>query len=302
VGRLHRARAADLSDFRTAAPSGSRPGLRPDQAGRRARERAAGPAAATLGGCHRQRRRARRRRPRPRRCRHRRATGGRRHAGPHDVNEVVANLANERLGGRRGRYVPIHPNSHVNLGQSSNDVTPTAIRLMALELLEPLDAELTALVRALRRHAARERNVVKPGRTHLQDAVPITWGQVLGGWAQALDDGRRALRAAADELSVVALGGTAVGTGLTAHPRFRPLVVRELSRLAGRRLRPAPSPVRRRGHCARCSPPRPPCGASPWISRRSASTCACWPPVPTPASPSCGCPRSSRARRSCRAR
>jgi aspartate ammonia-lyase len=160
-----------------------------------------------------------------------------------NVNEVVANLANERLGGRRGRYVPIHPNSHVNLGQSSNDVTPTAIRLMALELLEPLDAELTALVRALRRHAARERNVVKPGRTHLQDAVPITWGQVFGGWAQALDDGRRALGTAADELSVVALGGTAVGTGLTAHPRFRPLVVRELSRLVGRRLRPAPSPV-----------------------------------------------------------
>ena len=159
-----------------------------------------------------------------------------------NVNEVVANLANERLGGRRGRYVPIHPNSHVNLGQSSNDVTPTAIRLMALELLEPLDAELAALVRALRRHAARERNVVKPGRTHLQDAVPITWGQVFGGWAQALDDGRRALGGAADELRVVALGGTAVGTGLTAHPRFRPLVVRELSRLVGRRLRPAPSP------------------------------------------------------------
>jgi fumarate hydratase, class II len=160
-----------------------------------------------------------------------------------NVNEVVANLANERLGGRRGHYVPIHPNSHVNLGQSSNDVTPTAIRLMALELLTPLDAELRSLARTLRRHAARTRDVVKPGRTHLQDAVPITWGQVLGGWAQALDDGRRALGDAAAELRVVALGGTAVGTGLTAHPRFRPLVVRELSRLVGRRLRPAPSPV-----------------------------------------------------------
>jgi len=112
---------------------------------------------------------------------------------------------------------------------------------MALELLEPLDAELTALVRALRRHAARERAVVKPGRTHLQDAVPITWGQVFGGWAQALDDGRRALARACDELRVVGLGGTAVGTGLTAHPRFRVLVVRELSRLVGRRLTPAPS-------------------------------------------------------------
>jgi aspartate ammonia-lyase len=160
-----------------------------------------------------------------------------------NVNEVVASLANERLGGRRGRWHPIHPNNHVNLGQSSNDVTPTAIRLMALQMLEPLDRELIALVRALRRHAARAGGVVKPGRTHLQDAVPITWGQVFGGWAQALEDGRRALAGAAEELSVIGLGGTAVGTGLTAHPRFRALVVRELSRLVGRRLRPAPSPV-----------------------------------------------------------
>jgi aspartate ammonia-lyase len=160
-----------------------------------------------------------------------------------NVNEVVANLANERLGGRRGVYVPIHPNSHVNLGQSSNDVTPTAIRLMALELLGPLDLELSALARTLRRLAARERTVIKPGRTHLQDAVPIMWGQVFGGWAQAVQDGRRALAAAGDELSVVALGGTAVGTGLTAHPRFATLVVRELSRLIGRRLAMAPSPV-----------------------------------------------------------
>jgi fumarate hydratase class II/aspartate ammonia-lyase len=160
-----------------------------------------------------------------------------------NVNEVVATLANERLGGRRGRWSPLHPNSHVNLGQSSNDVTPTAIRLMALELLDPLDAELRALVRVLRRQAARARAVVKPGRTHLQDAVPITWGQVFGGWAQAIEEGRRAIVRASDELGVIALGGTAVGTGLTAHPRFRLLVVRELSRLVGRRLRPAPSPV-----------------------------------------------------------
>jgi aspartate ammonia-lyase len=160
-----------------------------------------------------------------------------------NVNEVIATLANEQLGGRRGRWAPLHPNSHVNLGQSSNDVTPTAIRLMALELLRPLEAELTALVRVLRRHAARTRRVVKPGRTHLQDAVPITWGQVFGGWAQALDDGRRALGAAAVELRAVALGGTAVGTGLTAHPRFRRLVVRELSRVTGEPLRPAPDPV-----------------------------------------------------------
>jgi aspartate ammonia-lyase len=160
-----------------------------------------------------------------------------------NVNEVVASLANERLGGRRGYWTPVHPNNHVNLGQSSNDVTPTAIRLMALELLEPLDTELRALVRELRRHATQTRAVVKPGRTHLQDAVPITWGQVFGGWAQAMEEARRALARAGDELRVVALGGTAVGTGLTAHPRFRTLVVRELARLTGQRLRPASSPV-----------------------------------------------------------
>src|SRR5207245_4441534 len=96
---------------------------------------------------------------------------------------------------------------------------------------------------ALRRQATRARDVVKPGRTHLQDAVPITWGQVFGGWAQAVDDGRRALARSADELAVVGLGGTAVGTGLTAHPRYRALVVRELSRLVEVRLRPAPTPV-----------------------------------------------------------
>ncbi|MBI2204824.1 MAG: aspartate ammonia-lyase [Candidatus Rokubacteria bacterium] len=160
-----------------------------------------------------------------------------------NVNEVVANLANERLGGRRGRYEPIHPNDHVNLGQSSNDVTPTAIRLMALDLERPLAAELVALERAFRRHAAREARTVKPGRTHFQDAVPITWGQVFTGYAESLVAARRALAAAVDELRVIGLGGTAVGTGLTAHPRFKTRVARELSRLTGRRLVPAPSSV-----------------------------------------------------------
>jgi aspartate ammonia-lyase len=160
-----------------------------------------------------------------------------------NVNEVVASLANERLGGRRGRWTPVHPNNHVNLGQSSNDVTPAAIRLMALELLRPLDAELAALERALRGLARRERATVKPGRTHLMDAVPITYGQVLDGWAQAVAEAARALGAAAGELRALGLGGTAVGTGLTAHPRFRRRAVRELARLTGERLRLATDPV-----------------------------------------------------------
>ena len=160
-----------------------------------------------------------------------------------NVNEVIANVANERLGGRRGTYEPIHPNNHVNLGQSSNDVTPTAIRLMALELERPLTAEIGALGRSFRRLAARERRTVKPGRTHLQDAVPITWGQVFDGYAEALTAGARQLTRAREELRVIGLGGTAVGTGLTAHPRFRRLVASELSRLTGERLTPAASHV-----------------------------------------------------------
>jgi fumarate hydratase class II/aspartate ammonia-lyase len=160
-----------------------------------------------------------------------------------NVNEVIANLANERLGGRRGTYVPVHPNDHVNLGQSSNDVTPTAIRLMALELGAVLVGEVRRLEGSFRRLARRERNVVKPGRTHLQDAVPITYGQVFTGYAQALREAAAAVRAVERELTRIGLGGTAVGTGITAHPRFRVLVARELGRLVGRRLRPAPSPV-----------------------------------------------------------
>src|SRR2546425_6444722 len=131
-----------------------------------------------------------------------------------NVNEVIANLANERLGGRRGRWVPIHPNNHVNLAQSSNDVTPTAIRLMALELTASLVAELRRLEAALRRLAVRERRVVKPGRTHLQDAVPITYGQVFTGWAQAVREAAEAVDVATRALRVIGIGGTAVGTGL----------------------------------------------------------------------------------------
>jgi aspartate ammonia-lyase len=157
-----------------------------------------------------------------------------------NVNEVIANLANERLGGRRGRWAPIHPNNHVNQGQSSNDVTPTAVRLMALELGQPLLAELDALARAFRVLARREARTLKPGRTHLQDAVPITYGQVFGGYAQALASAADALRLSRRELTVIGLGGTAVGTGITAHPRFGATVARELSRLVGARLTLAP--------------------------------------------------------------
>jgi len=164
---------------------------------------------------------------------------------PHhmNANEVIANLANERLGGRRGVYDPVHPNNHVNLGQSSNDVTPTAARLTALQLLGPLREELSRLERAFRTQARAAAHVLKPGRTHLQDAVPITFGQVFGGYADALARARRGLDRCRADLLEIGLGGTAVGTGITAHPRFRRLVVRALARIARLPLRPARSPV-----------------------------------------------------------
>ncbi len=164
---------------------------------------------------------------------------------PHhmNANEVIANLANEALGGRRGVYAPVHPNDHVNLGQSSNDVTPTAARLAALALLRPLAAEVRALEASWRRLARMYRTTVKPGRTHLQDAVPITYGQVFEGYAAALAADRARLAAAGAELRALGLGGTAVGTGITAHPRFAVAAVRELARLTGDRLRPAASRV-----------------------------------------------------------
>ncbi len=164
---------------------------------------------------------------------------------PHhmNANEVIANLANESLGGRRGEYRPVHPNDHVNLGQSSNDVTPTAIRLAALALFRGLERECRGLEAEARRLARRERTTVKPGRTHLQDAVPITYGQVFAGYAAALADDRGRLAGAARDLRRLPLGGTAVGTGITAHPRFAREATRELARLAGEPLWPAPSPV-----------------------------------------------------------
>jgi fumarate hydratase class II len=110
---------------------------------------------------------------------------------------------------------------------------------MALELSEPLLREIDALARAFLALARREARTVKPGRTHLQDAVPITYGQVFAGYADALADAAAALRTTRRELAVIGLGGTAVGTGITAHPRFAVTVARELSRLVGSRLTPA---------------------------------------------------------------
>ncbi len=167
-----------------------------------------------------------------------------------NVNEVIANLASERLGVPRGedggmldgpdRSRPVHPNDDVNMGQSSNDVFPTAMHLAALEALE---GRLIPAVRGLRDalddKARAFADIVKIGRTHLMDATPLTLGQEFSGYAALMDRAVERLAAARDALCVVALGGTAVGTGLGAHPEFAARVCEDLARETGFPIRPA---------------------------------------------------------------
>ncbi len=146
-----------------------------------------------------------------------------------NANEVIANRAGELLGGSRGSR-KVHPNDHVNFGQSSNDVIPTAIHLSALVGIEhELIPALQGLQRALEQKAQEFMPVVKTGRTHLQDATPIRLGQEFQGYAGQVERGITRLGHAENELSEVALGGTAVGTGVNTHPEFAQLVCERLS-------------------------------------------------------------------------
>jgi len=156
-----------------------------------------------------------------------------------NVNEVLANRANELLGGKRGEYRPVHPNDHVNLGQSTNDVVPTAVRLAALAEAGPLDSALGALVVALRARAKDFDGIVKSGRTHLADAAPIRFGQEIGAWASALAGHRTRLARACEGLTALGIGGSAVGTGLNCPPGYRVGMAKELSTITGFKLRGA---------------------------------------------------------------
>ena len=138
-----------------------------------------------------------------------------------NANEVIANRANQMLGMPLGTKDPVHPNDHVNLGQSSNDVTPSVMHLAAQKgITHDLLPALAELAGSLRTLAAATDEVVKPGRTHLQDAVPIRLGQEFAGHAGQIERGIERVRAAQPGLAEIALGGTAVGTGLNAHPAF----------------------------------------------------------------------------------
>lgn len=154
-----------------------------------------------------------------------------------NVNEVLANRANELLGHARGTYSPVHPNDHVNMAQSTNDVIPTAIRLACLAQLEPLLAAARDLVQAFRDKAGEFDDVVKAGRTHLQDAMPIRLGQELGAYAETIDRGIRRVKQAAEFLRDLGIGGSAVGTGVNVEPSYPERMVGYLRELAGVEVR-----------------------------------------------------------------
>ena len=156
-----------------------------------------------------------------------------------NANEVLANRAAEILGEPRGIYTRVHPNDHVNMGQSTNDVFPTATRLALLLGAAPLVAAAHALAGSLARKADEFARVLKTGRTHLQDAVPITLGQEFGGYADCVRRGGEDVAAASEQLRELNIGATAVGTGLNAGDDYRRLVVENLSRYAAVALRPA---------------------------------------------------------------
>src|SRR5213080_2983246 len=150
-----------------------------------------------------------------------------------NANEVIANLASELLGGFRGSR-KVHPNDHVNFGQSSNDVIPTAIHLAALVSIEhELLPALQQLRTALQQKADEFMPVIKTGRTHLQDATPIRLGQEFLGYAGQVERSAKRLRLTAEELAELPLGGTAVGTGINAHPEFAQRVCAHLARRTG---------------------------------------------------------------------
>lgn len=157
-----------------------------------------------------------------------------------NANEVISNRAIQILGGIVGSKNPVHPNDHVNMGQSSNDVIPTAMHIAAMESIAySLIPALRGLHKALARKAKEFDSIVKIGRTHLQDATPIRLGQEFGGYARQVQLGIRRLEKLRDTLGELPLGGTAVGTGINTHPKFAAKTIRYLSKITGLNFREA---------------------------------------------------------------
>ena len=156
-----------------------------------------------------------------------------------NTNEVIANRANQILGEALGSYAQVHPNDHVNFGQSTNDVFPTAMRLGTLLALEDLYPVLDSLADAFGEKGREFDAITKAGRTHMQDAVPIRLGQEFAAYGLAIRKSKDSIVRAADTLRDLGLGGSAVGTGLNTHPQYRELAIRKLSEISGQRLNPA---------------------------------------------------------------
>jgi fumarate hydratase class II len=159
-----------------------------------------------------------------------------------NVNEVIANRANLRLGGKLGAKVPIHPNDHVNMGQSSNDSIPTAMHIAAVEeVARRLLPALAHLQAALDRKAREFSSLIKIGRTHTMDATPMTLGQEFSGYAAQVKAARARISEAMHQLYPLAQGGTAIGTGLNAHPQFAKAFARRVAKITGRPFTSAPN-------------------------------------------------------------
>lgn len=158
-----------------------------------------------------------------------------------NLNEILANRANELLGGKKGEYSPVHPNNHVNMAQSSNDTNPTAIRMAALLDVAGLMRTGNDLVNRLEMKAQEYADCIKVGRTHLQDAVPVTLGQEFGAYASAIRHCLARIDAARGELMELGIGGTATGSGINTHPEFTQRMCEVLSELSGLSLAPAPN-------------------------------------------------------------
>jgi aspartate ammonia-lyase len=157
-----------------------------------------------------------------------------------NTNEVIANRANEMLGGKLGEYAEVHANDHVNYGQSTNDVFPTGMRVGTLLVLETLYPVLDKLAATFRQKAIEFDGILKSGRTHMQDAVPIRLGQEFAAYGLAIEKAKRGIQLASDSLRELGLGGSAVGTGINTHPDYREKAVANLARISGQKLIPAP--------------------------------------------------------------
>lgn len=156
-----------------------------------------------------------------------------------NVNEVIANIAIESLGWEKGNYSVIHPNDHVNLGQSTNDVFPATMRISALYLLKELFPVVDALAKSFNKKANEFDKTIKSGRTHLQDAAPITLGQEFSGYADVVSKSAKKIKKASDVLKELGVGGTAVGTGLNSHPDYKERIIKELQKITNLDIRGA---------------------------------------------------------------